>query len=354
MKTPASKVDFRIENQTSRCGKRPSQILMTLASMKEALSQKDTYYHTVARNLFLNQEFTKILDSFSQEHIRLIPLKGIALIQKIYSDIGSRYIGDIDLLVRPGDVLSSAKLLNELGYFNQSCYRFNPEKPYSDYLNSMPFSKPAKIPSFVHLHWHLLNATIPLSMYKIPMEEIWQSAEPERYQDKQMLMLAPHHLVVYLSVHAFKHSFNKISLFHDIEKAIEFYRDRLDWKAITKVAAEWGATLPLYYSLYLTSKILKADIPEHTLSIIRPKKISKAGYRAASSISGDQLGTHKLVYPLYLDMLEGSLNRTKFIFLTLFPPPEQLRQIYSVNSKYLVFGYYLKRLGNGLVRLLQE
>ena len=30
--TPASKVDLRIGNQTSRCGKRPSQILMTLAS----------------------------------------------------------------------------------------------------------------------------------------------------------------------------------------------------------------------------------------------------------------------------------------------------------------------------------
>jgi len=284
----------------------------------------------------------------------LIPLKGIALIQKIYPDMDGRYIGDIDLLVKPGDVLSSAKLLNELGYLNPSCYCFDPEKPYSAYLNSMPFSKPAKIPYFVHLHWHLLNATVPLFMYRIPMEEVWQSAQPERHQDKEILMLDPHHLVVYLSVHAFKHSFNKMSLFYDIDKAIDFYRDRLDWKAISRVAADWGATLPLHYSLYLTSKILKADIPEQLLSTIKPEKISKAGHRVASSISPGQLGTHKLVYPLYLDILEGSFNKTKFILLTLFPPPEQLRQIYSVNSKYLLFGYYLKRLGNGLVRLLRE
>lgn len=318
------------------------------------LSSKETYYQTVARNLFLNQEFFEILDTFSQKNIPLIPLKGIALIQKIFSDIGSRYIGDIDLLVKPGDVLSSAKLLNELGYFSPSCCCFNPEKPYSAYLNSMPFNKPAKIPYFIHLHWHLLNATIPLFMYEIHMEEVWQAAKSERYQDKEMLMLAPHHLIVYLSIHAFKHSFNKISLFYDIKKAIEFYKDRLDWKAISKVARDWGATLPLYYTLYLTSKILKADIPEYILSTIKPKKISKAGYRVISSISGDQLGTNKLVYPLYTDMLEGSLDKIKFIFLSLFPPPEQLRQIYSVNSKYLVFGYYLKRLGNGLVRFLHE
>ena len=322
--------------------------------MKEALSPKDAYYHKVARNLFLNQQFLRMLEAFSQEHIPLIPLKGIALIQRICSDIGSRYVGDIDVLVKPGDVLSSARLLNELGYFNESCYCFNPEKPYSAYLNSMPFNKTSKIPCFVHLHWHLLNATLPLSMYKIPMEEVWRSAGPERHQGREMLMLDPHHLVVYLSVHAFKHSFNKISLFYDIQGAIELYKDRLDFKAIAKVATDWGAALPLYYSLYLTSKILKADIPEHILSTIKPEKISKTGHRVASSISEDKLGTHKLVYPLYLDMLEGLFSKIKFLFLTLFPPPEQLRQIYSVNSKYLLFGYYLKRLGNGLAGFLRE
>jgi len=318
------------------------------------LSSKETYYHIAARNLFLNQEFIKILDAFSQNTIPLIPLKGIALIQKVFSDIGNRYIGDIDLLVQPGDVLSSAKLLNDLGYSNPSCYCFNPEKPYSAYLNSTPFSKPSKIPYFVHLHWHLLNATIPLFMYKINMEEVWLAAKLERNQDKEMLMLAPHHLIVYLSIHAFKHSFNKISLFYDIQKAIEFYRDQLDWKQVSEVAKDWSATLPIYYSLHLTSKILKADIPEHILSIIKPGKISKAGHRAASSISEDRLGTNKLVYPLYLDMLDSSFDKIKFIFLSLFPPPKQLRQIYSVNSKYLVIMYYLKRLGNGLVRFLQE
>jgi hypothetical protein len=263
-------------------------------------------------------------------------------------------VGDIDILVKPGDVSSSVKLLNELGYFNPSCYCFNPQKPYSAYLNSMPLSKPAKIPYFVHLHWHLLNATIPLSMYKIPMEEVWQSAGPERHQDREMLMLDPHHLVVYLSIHAFKHSFNKISLFYDIQGAIELYKDRLDFKAIAEVATEWGAALPLYYSLYLTSEILKADVPEHILSSIKPEKMTRAGHRVASLISKDKLGTNKLVYPLYLGMLEGPISKIKFLLLTLFPPPEQLRQIYSVNSRYLLLGYYLRRLGNGLARLLQE
>ena len=331
------------------------------------ISLKEGYYHTVARNLFLNQEFFKIFDALSGKNIPLIPLKGIALIQKIYPDSGSRYIGDIDLLVKAKDVPKATNLLQELGYSSPSFY-FNPEKPYSIFLNSLPFSKPAQIPYFVHLHWHLLNSTLPLFMYGINMKEIWQAAESEMHQNREILMVAPHHLIIYLSIHAFKHSFNKISLFHDIQKSIQFYRDKLDWKVVSEVARDWGATLPLYYSLYFTSKILKVDDstsltinPERSrridslediLNIIKPEKITKSGYRMISSISEDKPGTHNLVFPLYFDIAGTLLNKIKFIFLSLFPPPNQLCQIYSINSRYLVLLYYLRRLGWGLTQFI--
>lgn len=332
---------------------------------KRNLSLKEGYYHTVARNLFLNGEFFKIFDVFSKKNIPLIPLKGIALIQKIYPDSGNRYIGDIDLLIKAKDVPKAASFLQESGYSGPSSY-FNPEKPYSIYLNSLPFSKPTQIPYFVHLHWHLLNSTLPLFMYRIDMKEIWQAAKSETHQNREILMVAPHHLIIYLCIHAFKHSFNKISLFYDIQKAIQFYRDELDWKAVGEVARDWGATLPLYYSLYFTSKILKVDgstsltinpessrridFLEDILNIIKPEKITKSGYRIISSISKDKLGTHNLVLPLYLDITGSLLNKIKFIFLSLFPPPNQLCQIYSINSKNLVFLYYLKRLGWGFTQ----
>lgn len=324
---------------------------------------KECYYHTVARNLFLNQEFFKILDIFSKKNIPLIPLKGIALIQKIYPDIGSRYIGDIDLLVKPEDVPKATNLLGELGYSHPSSF-FNPEKPYTIYLNSSPFSKPphqkfgcggkpTEMHYFVHLHWHLLNTTFPLFMYRIDMKEVWQKAFPEPCLDKEILMMAPHHLIVYLSIHAFSHSFNKISLFYDIQKVIEFYKDKLNWKQVSRVAKAWRATLPLYYSLYLTSKILKIVFLKDILNIIRPKKISRMGDRIIFSISEDKLGTHNLVYLLYVEMAEGALNKIKFIFLSLFPPLKQLRRIYSVNSKYLFPFFYLKRLVWGLTQFIR-
>lgn len=312
--------------------------------MENNISAKDTYYQTTARNLFLNQEFSYILDAFCKESISLILLKGIALIQGIYSDIGSRYIGDIDLLVKAEDTPKAIAILNELGYSNSRIY-FNLKKPYSIYLNSLALGKPTKIPYFVHLHWHLLNTTFPLFMYKINMAEIWGQARIERYQDKDFLMMAPEHLIIYLSIHAFNHSFTKISLFCDIQRAIEFYKDKLNWQEVINIAKNWNAILPLYYSLYFTSKILNADLSWDFLSTLKPKKISKIEQRVISLILENKRGSHNLVYPLYLNMAGNTWEKIKFILLSLFPPPWQLAQIYSAHPQSFVFLYYFKRLG---------
>lgn len=314
---------------------------------------KEPYYHIAARNLFLNQEFFKILDFFSEKNISLIPLKGIALIQRIYPDLGERHIGDMDLLIRYQDVPRTTQLLQGLGYTSASSY-FNPQRPYSIYLNALTFNKPGQIPYFIHLHWHLLNSTRPLFMYRIDMQKVWQRAKLENCPGKVILMLAPEHLIVYLSIHALKHAFNKVSLFSDLKKASEFYQDRLDWPEVREIARAWGAESALYYSLYLTFKILKADFLKDILNIIKPKKITKRGYRIISSISEERLGTHNLTYPLYLDMIEGLVRRLKFIFLGLFLPPRQLCHIHSVGSKYLVPYHYLKWLSQRLINFARR
>ena len=310
-------------------------------------NSKEVYYQTVARNLFLNQKFFKILDSFSEVNVPVIPLKGIALIQGVYPDSGDRYIGDIDLLVKTEDVSKATDILRKIEY-STPYYYFNPKIPYGIYFNSLPFGKPSKIPYFIHLHWHLLNTSLPLFMYKIHMEEIWEKAVPLKYEGREILMMESNHLIVYLCVHAFKHSFNKMSLFYDIQKVLEFYKKELVWDLVVKTAKDWNATVPLYYALELTCKILGINYLEDILKNIKPKEISDKGYNILSSVSQDKLGTNNLVYPLYLEMVGGGFNKIKFLFLSLFPPPEQLSRIYSVNSKYLVPLYYFKRLGYGI------
>ena len=327
---------------------------MNMAVAENVLPSQERYYHTVARNLFLNQEFCKILDAFSERNIPLLPLKGIALIQKIIPDMGHRYMGDLDLLVKVEDVVSATKLLKEMGYTSpEGC--FNSQKPYSYSFNSIPFSKSAKIPYFIHLHWHVMNSSLPLLMFleKVSMAEIWQSATLEEYGERKILTMAPHHLLVFLCLHAFKHSFDKISLFEDIHRSIQFYEGELKWEEVMGVAQKWKVSVPLYYSLHLTSKMFPENKEvRKALEKMNSVNVSRSGEKILTAITKDRPGTNNLVYPLYLEMNKGLFKKSKFILLSLFPPPKQIRRMYAIESKTSIFSFYLKRFFGGFKQLL--
>jgi hypothetical protein len=324
----------------------------------------EDYYQSVARNIFLNEQFLEILRAFSKEKIDVIPLKGIALLQNIYSDISQRYIGDIDLLVKPADVLKAAATLKSLGYVCPKA-NFNPRRPYSIYLNSMVFTSACEINGLawrftinpqacqrvnysVHLHWHLLNTTLPFFMYKINMDDIWAHARIEKTKDGDLLMMSAHHLLIYLCLHAYHHSFERMGLFQDINQAVEFYKGELDWSWLADCACKWNVCMPFYVALYLTSKICQADIPQDLMRKLKPQKISRSGWMAISIILKNGKGWQNLAYALFLDMTENLLDKAKFVFLSLFPPPAEVCKVHTLASMISVFSHYLKRCGRGI------
>lgn len=308
-----------------------------------AYSSKEEHYQTAARNVFLNEQFLKISKLFSDANIPLIPLKGIALIQNIYTDWGFRYLGDIDILVKAEDVLKSAEILSALGYTHRKVY-FDRQFPYSIYLNSLVFCQSSKINYSLHLHWHLLNTTLPFFMYQLNMDDIWADARIERTKDGDLVMMAAHQLLVYLSLHAFHHSFESPVLLQDIKKAVEFYKAELDWPGALDCAKRWNARMPFYLALYLTSRIYGADIPEDIINSVKPDKISKNGQRAIALILKNGKGWQNVAYPLFLDMTQSLWDRAKFVFLSFFPAPKHLARFYGLKQNiFLPFLYYLRR-----------
>jgi hypothetical protein len=319
--------------------------------LKGLSAHKQTYYQSVARNIFLNEKFFQLRRAFSAENIAAIPLKGIALIQNVYSDISQRYMGDIDVLVKPGDVLKVAVILEGLGYAHPAI-NFDPRKPYSIYLNSFVFSgHPARVNYSVHLHWHLLNSTLPFFIYRIAMDDIWLGARTERTKDTDLIMLEPHHLLLYLSLHAFHHSFDSPVLLEDIKKVVEFYKGGLDWSEVEIWARRWNACMPLYLTLYFTSRLCAADIPGEMINRVRPDKISKNGQKAIAIILKNGKGWQNVAYPLFLDMADSLRDKAKFIILSLFPPPVEVFKTHAFHSGILLFRHYLKRCGWGILQI---
>lgn len=262
-------------------------------------------------------------------------------------------MGDIDVLVKPGDVLKAAVILEGLGYTHPAI-NFDPRKPYSIYLNSFVFSGlPARVNYSVHLHWHLLNSTLPFFIYRIAMDDIWSGTRIERTKDADLIMLEPHHLLLYLSLHAFHHSFDSPVLLEDIKKTVEFYKGKLDWPRLVDYARRWNACMPFYTALYLTSRICGAGIPGEIINSVKPDKISKNGQKAIAIILKNGKGWQNVAYPLFLDMADSLWDKAKFVILSLFPPPAEVFKTHAFHSGILLFRHYLKRCGWSILQIVR-
>ncbi len=71
-------------------------------------------------NLAKMMEFKKYSTLFAEQNISVIPLKGIALTHTVYGEMLVRRMGDIDILVREGDLGKIKELLEAHGFYEKA------------------------------------------------------------------------------------------------------------------------------------------------------------------------------------------------------------------------------------------
>ena len=76
---------------------------------------KSRFYWNQVRNMKRLGRLKAVLTACSSEHIPIMVLKGAALAELVYPDIGCRPMRDADLLVKQVDILRVEQLLISLG-----------------------------------------------------------------------------------------------------------------------------------------------------------------------------------------------------------------------------------------------
>ncbi len=315
---------------------------------------EETYYTNAYRNIRIYTEIGGILSSFKKENLKVIPLKGVFLAEKVYNNIALRTMGDIDILVKKEDLPKIDKPLRDLGYKMRVHEKLLSHAIEKSYMNSIDYFKTGEKSPVLHIHWHMVNVSLPTYMYtrNIEMDRFWREARPTKIADVQTLQLAPHHLIIYLAEHALKHSFDRLILLSDIDAAIKRYT--IDWKRLAEEAGEFGMERQLYYGLYFTKYFLDADMPDEILSRLKPKRLAPIEQHFFRSVSNNKRNA-KLSYLVYLNMTDGVINKLRFVFRTLFPPPSVLALFFNINkpkvsiNDYLIFlrkqFFHLKKAG---------
>jgi hypothetical protein len=217
------------------------------------------YYRYAARNTFLAEKIKPLCELFQREQVPLMILKGIALCHDIYPSPALRPVTDVDLLVRKEDRGRAEELLREAGYQ----FVFESSKKLRAHHRAMnsSFYADAEGSFSVHLHWHLVNNSWPVEniVDAISMDDIWGQARPYSFEGIQVSTLAPHHLLLFLLLHAFLHGSEHLIWLSDIAATVHKYGASLDRDLFRRDTEAWGLSYIAPEMLSLTGRIPGKD-----------------------------------------------------------------------------------------------
>ena len=312
-------------------------------SIKQSLKQE--YIYNWGRNIRILEELAALLRVFKNP---VIVLKGAALLSSVYEDFGLRMLGDVDILVRPEDVLEIDKVLSQSGYQSDHTLSFY---RVTNYLNSLVYGKTGS-PLLLHLHWHLVNNALPNYIYaeKIDMDKIWNEAVPLKIRESEALCLAPHHQLLHLSEHAMKHSYNTLIHVWDIHEVISHGKEKLDWERVCRESGEFQLRSPLFYSLWLSKEYFGTCVPQEILEFLRPRH-KGMGERFFFYLLRKGKRREKLCWLFYFSNISGWQKKMKFVFYTLFPPRDILLHMEDIENgekTFLGWKVALRRLRKAL------
>lgn len=293
----------------------------------------NAYYKTLAHNTLLYEELTRILSAFEAAAIPVILLKGAALAQTVYPNIGLRPMGDLDLLIHLHDLPQVTQILQGMGYtddggelwcgFNRL---FAYEKNFTRHVHGQPV--------LVEPHWNLIGGEA--SRVRPEIAWFWQHSNGQHLQPEAHLL--------YLTAHAFikPHAHVEIRLLWLMDIAFLLRQNEIDWETVIVQAQKfnWSPALPAL------SQALSAVCGDtFALNAALPK--DAASPNGVNALTGADFAGRK---QKRMELLAPWARVLLFIG-TLFPSPAYMRSRYKPKSAWLLPLYYIKRLADGTPRM---
>lgn len=203
----------------------------------------------IYRNLVHSRQLIRILRALRDQGIDALPMKGITLALLAYRDPDLRRSGDIDLLVRPGDLSQVVSILENEG--------FSAHLPFSGSAWSVLMHRIKGSDTFsargaldIDLHWRISDL---LSRY--PMEEdLFRNRITVDLFSHAVPSLSPEDTLVFLSLHGTKHLWQEIRWIVDIIQLIENHPS-LDIPGALESAADWGCRRSVCIALHLAGMV---------------------------------------------------------------------------------------------------
>jgi len=221
-------------------------------------SLKQVYLANLQRNLVLEKEIFHILELASDKKIKIILLKGLALIYALYKDQALRIMVDVDMFIARQDLLPLREIFLQLGYrANEEAVKNCAQQDEYELMFSKKAFKEQYI--YVDVHWKLL----PSRPYVLRLPMAWERAEQMTVAGREICSLSKEDNFLYLTLHLRRHIRDiTLNSLVDIAELLKKQGQLLDWDYIRDNARTNHFFSSVYFVLDLCRGLLGVKIPD--------------------------------------------------------------------------------------------
>jgi hypothetical protein len=224
------------------------------------LSRSQTYFLTLSKNLLLLNKGLEIIRAFKDKHVDYLILKGFYFAFSVYPDAGLRHMGDIDFLVKKGDLRKIEEILNRLGYIETSA------KAQRVYGCDCTFS--GKQGVIIDIHWDLCQYERFKGVIHLTAD-FWMRAREVNLSETPVMTLSREDHILYVLLHyGLVHLFSLTNGAYDLQYLIN--GSTIDWERIINNASKYGIKTALYYGLLKASQITPLRLPDYVFKRLAP------------------------------------------------------------------------------------
>ncbi len=219
-------------------------------------------YHTgIGRNVFVAEEFRRVMAIFKTAQIDVIPYKGPMLSNHLFDSPAFRESKDIDLVVHRKDVIRAKQLLLKNGYQSdgdlserEEVFLFSSRKE-SSYDLKLPYPSGKGKRLKIELHWK-----VPLTS-NVPPDWYWQHLEWQEFGTLPVRCFTAETLMLILLCHGFRHYWESLKWLSDIDRLIRNTKS-FRWDHLLELSSELGVRRVVVFGLVLSRELLGTRLPD--------------------------------------------------------------------------------------------
>ena len=306
------------------------------------------YMETGILNALRLRELASLVGELDGDGIPVILLKGVALAENVYGNVGLRPMVDTDILVQRRNVVAALAVLQRCGY-RQVGMEITPGATLA-YENEILLRKEGNSVGQIELHWSLFDS--PYYQRRLPETTIWGTAELIALENRTAYQLSPEWTLLHLCGHlAFHHQGTGLLWWNDVAELLYRFANRIQWPEVMAQAQAAHLTLALKLVLLTAADIWLAPVPRDVIEHLRSLEpaVDEISVGQELMAAGRSPGARLL---LDARVINSWPERIRFIYHSLFPSAAYMDQRYQIERPSLRPFYYFYRWLIGLYGLL--